>query len=857
MSVLSIGAKSQVHLPPGARGWRLPVGAGSAIALAGALALVAIAVYLATAGTWIAPATFLVVNGGSAIAVFAGVRRNRPARARAWLAIGAAMMLYTVADASTVASQVTGNSIIGGIGQGLYVLGYPLFITAAILFARGARRIASSVMVDTAIIGLGSALLVWEGLIEPNMPPNLGGAEFLAAMAYPIVATLLVTFLLPLVLVTQTRSASSVLLVAGLACIGIADTRFSLLLMNGPAPSDAVSNAGWLAGYIALGLAGFVPSSARVGANIPARTPRRDVVRLIGLSISLVVPPLVILSEADTVHGQELRIFAIVAILLAGLVVLRLRQTIAQLISSDTRLRRFMGHEGILAVIKDGEGVYRFMNPTAESAARRADGDWYGQTDFELAAPEVADRRRAADERVRRTGNSEVVTQETDGRTWVIERFVMPEDHGAIGVLGIDITGRVEAETRLRVAEQAADRLTSERALIAETLATLDSDRSPEVTAHAVCARIVELPEIAIASLLTFGVDGIATVIGQDAATGRSRPGRRIPAARSAYLRERAAAGPWVERWVAPPEHPSAGFLGETAIRGHAFAPLVARGELTGILVVGSSASDAIGRLTERLPALAEFAQITSVLLAPELADRRATARAEATTREVIDSGLFDVAFQPIVDLAAGVTPGYEALTRFRDGTPPDTRFRQARDVGLGTELELACIRRAIDDAARWLEPGAWLNLNVSPDVVLTGNLAAVLPTDDRAVVLEITEHEAITDYDAFRAAVARLDGRVRIAVDDAGAGFASLRHIVELDPAFVKLDRSLVAGIGSDAARRAVIAGMVRFAETAGLTLIAEGIETEEELAALRRGGVTLGQGYLLGRPEVLAPRA
>jgi EAL domain-containing protein (putative c-di-GMP-specific phosphodiesterase class I) len=91
---------------------------------------------------------------------------------------------------------------------------------------------------------------------------------------------------------------------------------------------------------------------------------------------------------------------------------------------------------------------------------------------------------------------------------------------------------------------------------------------------------------------------------------------------------------------------------------------------------------------------------------------------------------------------------------------------------------------------------------------------------------------------------------RVSLAVDDAGAGFSSLRHIVELAPAMVKLDRSLVAGIAEDGAREAVVTGMVRFAESAGHVLLAEGVETRAELAALRRLGVQLGQGYLLGRP-------
>jgi len=119
-----------------------------------------------------------------------------------------------------------------------------------------------------------------------------------------------------------------------------------------------------------------------------------------------------------------------------------------------------------------------------------------------------------------------------------------------------------------------------------------------------------------------------------------------------------------------------------------------------------------------------------------------------------------------------------------------------------------------------------------------------------RPVVIEITEHHAISDYAAFRAAVAPMRDRVRIAVDDAGAGFASLRHIVELAPAMVKLDRSLVAGIPDDQARQAVVAGMVRFAQTAGLVLIAEGIETPAERELLGSLGIPLGQGYLLGLP-------
>jgi EAL domain-containing protein (putative c-di-GMP-specific phosphodiesterase class I) len=147
------------------------------------------------------------------------------------------------------------------------------------------------------------------------------------------------------------------------------------------------------------------------------------------------------------------------------------------------------------------------------------------------------------------------------------------------------------------------------------------------------------------------------------------------------------------------------------------------------------------------------------------------------------------------------------------------------------------------------------LNLNVSPALVM-----AVEPLDRLLrewgwqTILELTEHAAVDDYEALRAAIASLGPNVRLAIDDAGAGFASFRHILELAPQFVKLDRAIITGIDTDPARQALVAGMRQFAVTTGCGLIAEGIETEAELAALRGLGISLGQGYLLGRPKAPA---
>ena len=173
--------------------------------------------------------------------------------------------------------------------------------------------------------------------------------------------------------------------------------------------------------------------------------------------------------------------------------------------------------------------------------------------------------------------------------------------------------------------------------------------------------------------------------------------------------------------------------------------------------------------------------------------------------------------------------------------------------MGLGLELERATLAAAIEAAHR-LPHRVWLQINVSPALVLEHEpLRTIVATSRRRLVLEVTEHVAIGDYPTFRAALARLGPRIGLAVDDAGAGYASLRHILELAPTFVKLDRSVVEGVDTDPARQAMVAGLRHFAQETGCRLIAEGVETEPELQALIGQGVRLAQGYLLGRPEPL----
>jgi EAL domain-containing protein (putative c-di-GMP-specific phosphodiesterase class I) len=167
----------------------------------------------------------------------------------------------------------------------------------------------------------------------------------------------------------------------------------------------------------------------------------------------------------------------------------------------------------------------------------------------------------------------------------------------------------------------------------------------------------------------------------------------------------------------------------------------------------------------------------------------------------------------------------------------------------------MLALRRALELLPR-VPPEAWLAVNVSPRTASCPELRELLRHVPRSrLVLEITEHDEVESYDALVDALCRLrEGGVRIAVDDAGAGFASFRHVLRLRPEIVKLDISLIAGIDVDPVRRALVSSLVDFTAQIGAAVIAEGIETEPEFEVLQQHGVRLGQGYLLGRPRPVA---
>lgn len=215
-------------------------------------------------------------------------------------------------------------------------------------------------------------------------------------------------------------------------------------------------------------------------------------------------------------------------------------------------------------------------------------------------------------------------------------------------------------------------------------------------------------------------------------------------------------------------------------------------------------------------------------------------------------------AFQPICQLGTGEIVGAEALTRFVSSPlrSPDQWFVEADSIGRGPELEFLALETAILAAAD-LPAHLYIAVNLSPSACLDPRLSDIVRDSGLnagRIVVELTERSAVADYARLAAALAPLrSAGLRIAIDDVGAGFSSMRHILRLSPELIKLDRTIVAGIDNNPNQRALCTAMVSFSSQIGASLVAEGIETNAELIAVTEMGVNTGQGYLLGRPSVL----
>jgi EAL domain-containing protein (putative c-di-GMP-specific phosphodiesterase class I)/FixJ family two-component response regulator len=242
--------------------------------------------------------------------------------------------------------------------------------------------------------------------------------------------------------------------------------------------------------------------------------------------------------------------------------------------------------------------------------------------------------------------------------------------------------------------------------------------------------------------------------------------------------------------------------------------------------------------------------------------EAEATRRAEewATKRRRVEQALspsaFHLVFQPVFDVGASRMIGLEGLTRFdlEPTRPPNEWFAEAEEVDLSSALQLGVIRAGVAALDRVPAP-TFLALNLSADVLVAPELDEILRGVDLSrIVLELTEHAPVADYELVHDALrAWREEGLRFAIDDAGAGYASFQHILRLRPDIIKLDLALTRGIDRDPIRRSLAAALVTFGHEMDAVLVAEGVETAEELHALAALGFDAAQGYHLGRPAPL----
>jgi EAL domain-containing protein (putative c-di-GMP-specific phosphodiesterase class I) len=250
----------------------------------------------------------------------------------------------------------------------------------------------------------------------------------------------------------------------------------------------------------------------------------------------------------------------------------------------------------------------------------------------------------------------------------------------------------------------------------------------------------------------------------------------------------------------------------------------------------------------------ARFLAMLAELLASDVQADKERSLERARIQRLIDGERLDIALQPIVGLRSGSIVGAEALSRFPGGWgTPDVVFGAAHRVGVGLELERLAAQRAVETLPL-LSPGTYLAINLAPTVAIELARRSLelpdLPVD--RLVIEITEHAAVENYANLRDSLKSARERgLRLAIDDAGAGYASLQHVVELVPDVIKADRSLIDGVAEDQARQSVVRAFVTVAADLEAVVVAEGVERAADLETVRRLGVDAAQGFLFARPS------
>ncbi|MHB8335240.1 MAG: PAS domain S-box protein [Acidimicrobiales bacterium] len=536
-----------------------------------------------------------------------------------------------------------------------------------------------------------------------------------------------------------------------------------------------------------------------------------------------------------------------------GLQRLREQERLARALHESNLLNTAIGQAAEAVLVTDATGQILYANPATTATSGYTTTELIGSsTSMFASGVHGQDFYRELWSSLNRgqSWHGVITNRRKNGELYDEETTISPVFGDASEVMAyVAVKRDLSVERQL---EAHVDRGNRDAQDLANLMREVRPSGSLEATAAAFCQALLRLNFIDAAALFVRRSDENFIVGGSAGVTlTELEPGRTVEVLNPTMFLARSVEGAW---WVDLAEagdfvnEPLVRAIRSAGIEAVTIAPVRWDGEIVGLLATGARDRASVPFTPSRLPLYEELGSFAGGLIGSQAETARYLDATKTMIHTIIDAKLFHPVFQPVVALDDGSIVGYEALTRFKDGQRPDEHFAIAASVDMGVELEVACARAAVHDATR-LPSGSWLSLNFSPTVAAGERAHGIIVGADRAVAIEITEHARIDNFDEIRRAVASVSG-CQLFVDDAGAGYAGLHHILELRPDVVKLDISLVRDIDHDPARQALVSGMRHFADLTGTRLLGEGIETAAEAETLRSLGVDLGQGYYFGRP-------
>jgi diguanylate cyclase (GGDEF)-like protein/PAS domain S-box-containing protein len=838
-----------------------------------ALAAAAVtAAYLELPGGKLHDSLYNVVGSAALVAMVIVLARRPLPRRRPWAIFTAGFALWTAGDDYFLVQTLLGRTMPTlSPMDALYFGGYALMAAGLMLLSTSRGREGADTLLDAALVTVGISTLVWTTFID-----RLGGdasastLERTVSAAYPGLDILLLALVVRLVIRTRLSSGAHALLVLGVLLSLVGDMLWRGYIFAGSYSLGSSLNALYMVGYSCFALALLHPSSRRAHTlRLPTRLTRGHVV-LLGLS-ALAVPVAAVVREHGS-HPADLLVLASGSCLLVLLMLVRL----VRLVRHAERLADEAGAatahfdavietSPVPLAIVGADGLVSRWNTAAAEASGRPAATVVGEP------PPItpAGNRERTQELMRRAlrgepiRDAEVQLVHASGRKVDIVISSAPllgasGDLDGIVAAWTDVTARRRQEEQLRYLA-VHDELTAvpNRRVLEETLSQavrncsrgrfgalilidldnfkLVNDTAGHQAGDRVLVRLAELLQESLRPqdvLARFGGDEFAVVLHDVSEQEARQVGERI--LRHVAENRFASDGEPFRLTLSIGLCPITGELDEQALVSGADAALYEAKRLgRNRLVLADEGRSATVRLVQ--------------------ANHWAT-----RLREALDEDRLTFFLQPIVSMADGKPEWYEALARIVDvdGTVivPSSFLPAAERFGLVTEIDRRMLELVLATLARQPHRRVLVNLataSLHDDGVmrLVEDAVDVIPRG--ALGLEITETTAILDVERTAARLALLRGLgCPVALDDFGVGFSSFEHLRALPVDYVKIPTTFTARLESDPTTCAIVEAVVKVAHALGKQVIAEGVETVEVAAQLRRLNVEYGQGYLWGRP-------